>query len=383
MIHPTSIASDASVRSPRVLITTDTLGGVWTFALDLAREIAAHGGVSALATMGRPLSASQRASAAAIRGCSVFESDYRLDWMSDPWADVDASENWLLDLEAAWQPEVIHCNTFSHGRLAWHAPVILTVHSCVCTWYRAVRGHPPPSREWAEYVRRAIEALEHADYLVTPTAAFKTALADAYPVDLSRAKVIPNGRLLRPHYTVASKRAHCLAAGRLWDDAKNLRLLATIAPDLPWPCLVAGEEGTPENETPPAMQLLGRLDQTQMAAHMREAAIFLHPALYEPFGLAPLEAGLAGCALVLSDIPTLREVWSEDSALFVNPHDPETWIERVHWLIASSERWQEWGARARQCALAYPRNRMGTTYLDLYKRAAPCDAAHQPSLQSS
>ncbi len=31
------------------------------------------------------------------------------------------------------------------------------------------------------------------------------------------------------------------------------------------------------------------------------------PARYEPFGLSVLEAALSGCALVLGDIPSLRE----------------------------------------------------------------------------
>jgi len=52
------------------------------------------------------------------------------------------------------------------------------------------------------------------------------------------------------------------------------------------------------------------------------ASIFASPARYEPFGLAALEAAQAGCALVLGDIPSLREVWG-DAALFVPPDDDE------------------------------------------------------------
>jgi hypothetical protein len=46
------------------------------------------------------------------------------------------------------------------------------------------------------------------------------------------------------------------------------------------------------------------------------------PARYEPFGLGPREAGLAGCALALGDLASLHEVWgdaatyaSDDTAL--------------------------------------------------------------------
>ena len=48
--------------------------------------------------------------------------------------------------------------------------------------------------------------------------------------------------------------------------------------------------------------------------------VFVSPALYEPFGLAVLEAAQAGCALVLADIPTFRELW-DGAALFVPPSD--------------------------------------------------------------
>jgi glycosyltransferase involved in cell wall biosynthesis len=40
------------------------------------------------------------------------------------------------------------------------------------------------------------------------------------------------------------------------------------------------------------------------------------PSLYEPFGLAPLEAALRGCALVLSDIGSFRELWDGCAAFF-------------------------------------------------------------------
>jgi glycosyltransferase involved in cell wall biosynthesis len=53
---------------------------------------------------------------------------------------------------------------------------------------------------------------------------------------------------------------------------------------------------------------------------MARTAVFVSPALYEPFGLAVLEAAQAGCALVLSHIPTFRELW-DGAALFVAPGD--------------------------------------------------------------
>ncbi|MDQ2670137.1 MAG: glycosyltransferase family 4 protein, partial [Gemmatimonadota bacterium] len=66
----------------RVLLTTDTVGGVWTHALELARGLGARGVSVDLATMGAPLSDAQRAAAASLAGVTVHESAYRLEWMS-------------------------------------------------------------------------------------------------------------------------------------------------------------------------------------------------------------------------------------------------------------------------------------------------------------
>ena len=66
--------------------------------------------------------------------------------------------------------------------------------------------------------------------------------------------------------------------------------------------------------------LLGRLDERRWPSGWPRAAIYALPARYEPFGLSALEAALSGCALVLGDIPSLREVWG-DAAVFVPPDD--------------------------------------------------------------
>jgi len=82
----------------RLLLTTDTVGGVWTYALELARALSPHNVEVLLATMGAPVSAEQRAEAAALPNGRVAESAYKLEWMDDSWDDVRRSGDWLLDL---------------------------------------------------------------------------------------------------------------------------------------------------------------------------------------------------------------------------------------------------------------------------------------------
>ena len=61
-----------------VLMTADCVGGVWTYALDLARALSARGVSVALATMGRPPSGAQRAEAGSVPGLSLHPSAFAL-----------------------------------------------------------------------------------------------------------------------------------------------------------------------------------------------------------------------------------------------------------------------------------------------------------------
>ena len=61
--------------------------------------------------------------------------------------------------------------------------------------------------------------------------------------------VIPNGIDIA-FYAPQPKRAAIMAAGRLWDEAKNLALLDEAAADLDWPVEIAGEASHPRAVRP-------------------------------------------------------------------------------------------------------------------------------------
>ena len=63
-----------------VLMTADTVGGVWTYAIELSRGLSKHGVHVSLATMGAPLSEIQRRQAR-MCGVDIHESDFKLEWM--------------------------------------------------------------------------------------------------------------------------------------------------------------------------------------------------------------------------------------------------------------------------------------------------------------
>lgn len=349
----------------RVLMTADTMGGVWTYALELAQALHARGVEVALATMGHPPTREQREELQAVAGVQLYESSYKLEWMDDPWGDIAAAGEWLLELEQRLQPDLIHLNGFTHGALPWQAPKIVVGHSCVFSWWRAVHGQLPPA-EWNRYRDAVTAGLQSAELVVAPSRAMLASLAEFYG-PFAASTVIPNGRRLYfPRQ--AQKQKFVLAAGRLWDQAKNIAALERIASALPWPVCVAGEAHHPggAERRHSGVQHLGRLSARELPAWFARASIYALPALYEPFGLSAVEAALAGCALVLGDIPTLREIWGE-AAVFVPPDSPDALREALLELMEQPLRLQRFASKARETVARYTPERMAGGYLFAYR----------------
>src|SRR5688572_6052780 len=131
-------------KAKRILMTADTVGGVWTYALELIRALEQHSAQVLLATMGRGLSPEQTCELSELSNVELAESNYKLEWMENPWRDVEAAGEWLLSLERDFQPDLIHLNGYAHGALAWHAPVLIVGHSCVPSWWKAVKREQIP-----------------------------------------------------------------------------------------------------------------------------------------------------------------------------------------------------------------------------------------------
>ena len=348
-----------------VLMTADTVGGVWTYALELAGSVGKQGICVALATMGAPLTKQQCREIRRFPCLEVYESGFKLEWMQDPWRDVQDAGDWLLGIEERVRPDVVHLNGFAHGTLPWRAPVLVVGHSCVLSWWEGVKAEAAPP-VWDRYRREVTLGLRAADLVLAPTGAMLAALQAHYG-PLPRARVLPNGRdaaLFPP----GAKEPFVLSAGRLWDEAKNVAALEAVAPRLPWPVYLAGEDQHPDggHTRHASVRLLGRLAPPTLAGWLARAAIYALPARYEPFGLSALEAGLAGCALVLGDIPSLREVW-DDAALFVPPDDTGALEHALAALIADAPKRQALAARARAHALRYTAGKMAAGYLRAYE----------------
>jgi glycogen synthase len=336
----------------RVLMTTDAVGGVWQYSLDLTRGLVQRGIQVLLATLGPHPNAEQKRQALEIDGASLVEGDFALEWMTNPWAGVDAAGEWLLDLQLRFGADVIHLNGYSHAACEWRKPVVAMAHSCVCSWWQAVHGCAP-GPEWHEYRRRVSAGLAAADAVVAPSAFMAAEMTNYYGVPSEKVRVIHNFTRTR-RFSGEVKQEVILAAGRLWDEAKNVAILDSIAPQLDWKIRLAGSASGPGDRRVRAnnVQLLGNLPHRELMQQMSRAAIFAHSALYEPFGLSVLEAARVGCCLVLSAIPSLQELW-EGAAVFIDPRDPDAWTRELNALARNWRRREELGQLARARAHKY------------------------------
>ena len=159
-----------------------------------------------------------------------------------------------------------------------------------------------------------------------------------------------------------------LGSGRFWDEAKNLEVLDAAVEGLSWPVVVAGDlgGGVGDAMAPRHALATGVLDGPALAELRQAAPIYAAPALYEPFGLGILEAARDRCALVLGDIPSLRELW-EDAAIFVDPRDSAALREVLACLIDAPAVREDLARRARERAADFTIERTAARYRALYE----------------
>src|SRR5581483_8078112 len=154
-------------RHMKILMTADTVGGVWAYAMELRRAMPEHEFL-----------------------IETLEGS-RLEWMDDPWDDVDRDGECLLEIERRESPDVIHLNGYAHAALPFRAPKLVVAHFDLLSWWRAVKGERPPA-SCNTYRSRVEEGLRAADFIVAPSRAMLNALRDNYDFR-TPSRIIYNG----------------------------------------------------------------------------------------------------------------------------------------------------------------------------------------------
>jgi hypothetical protein len=230
----------------RVLITADAVGGVWQYATDLAQGLAALGIETVLAILGPSPKPAQAKAIARVEGVTLIDTGLPLDWLAASPAEVKEAGAAISALGDKHHADVVQLNAPALAAdIMFKAPVVAVAHSCVATWWEAVKGTEiDPDFRWrAELHGNGLRAVQVA---VAPSAAFAEATRRAYA--LERAPVaVHNGRSPLPLPRVAPH-DFAFTAGRLWDKGKNAATLDRAAASLPVPLYAIGPTTGPNGD---------------------------------------------------------------------------------------------------------------------------------------
>ena len=348
----------------RLLLVSDAVGGVWIYSLELARALKPLGIETVLAVMGPSPNARQREEAAGIK---LVDTGLPLDWLETGPSDLRRAGEALANLARIECVDLVQTNSAAlFADVAFDQPCVAVQHSCVASWWAAVKGTPLPySFLWR---RELVECgLNRAATVVAPSIAFAAETARIYDVS-SPVVAVHNGR--RPRLAPARGQADFVfTASRLWDEGKNIATLDAAAARLRVPFEAAGPQHGPNGAHVQLNHLraLGEVSWARLATLYAARPVFASAALYEPFGLSVLEAASGGCALVLSDIPTHREMWG-GAAIFAPARDDAAFASAIQDLLDDPDERQQLGQLARARAQLYTPERMARGMADIYAR---------------
>ncbi len=231
---------------------------------------------------------------------------------------------------------------------------LLTVHDL--SFMRYPETFVPPLRR---YLARVVpRAIARADLVLADSAHTRFDIVEFFDHPSDQVKVLYSGvdpRFCperepgeRDHLQVrygAGAQPYILSVGTLQPRKNYVRLIQAFAElnraDLE--LLIAGGKGwlydpiVAEAARHKQVKLLGFVDDADLDALYRQAALFVLPSLYEGFGLPVLEAMACGVPVVCSNASSLPEVAGE-AALMFDPLDVEAMVEAMTQALQDEHR---------------------------------------------
>src|ERR1700737_3913117 len=112
-----------------VLITADTLGGVWTYARELVAGLC-HAGVRVtLVSFGEIPALQQTEWMNDLPNMDFRPTAFKLEWMQDAGDDLVASQEYLESLIDELKPDILHFSQFFYGAMPSPLPRVVVAHS--------------------------------------------------------------------------------------------------------------------------------------------------------------------------------------------------------------------------------------------------------------
>ena len=355
-----------------VLITADTVGGVWTYTRELTCGLVARGHRVTLVSFGR-IPAPGQAFWVHRNNLDYRPTAFPLEWMEDAQDGIARSIEYLTGIIEETRPDILHFSQFCYGALPQSLPKVVVAHSDVVSWWNAVHGDEPARSAWLEWYRDIVSrGLSGADAVVAPSRWMLDTLRGFYELPL-RCSVIYNGRS-EGLFRASDAKSDCvLSVGRIWDEAKQIRLLLERRHNVPVKIAGAihhpGRDGSDgwKLQLPGDFRFCGEQGEDQMRELYADSATYVATSRYEPFGLAPVEAALSRCALIVNDIPVFHELWG-DTAFYFDRNDADSLARAIRLLSEFSSLRQLLGDLAYERARSqFDSARMTTQYENLYR----------------
>lgn len=360
-----------------VLVTADTLSGVWTYTRELVTGLVTRGVRVTLVSFGEIPLPHQTSWMDTLRGLTYIPTGFRLDWMQEGELDIKDSAAYLTGLVSDLKPDLLHLNQACYGNLPVTIPRIVVANGDWISWWQAVHGCGPEEGRWLRWYRdTVIDGLLGADVVVGPTSWMLETVRDCY-ISPPRETVIYSGRNPIFFNPYNPKEDSVLAIGRLWDAGKQVSMLMQHTHPLSV-CIVGSEPSSSVPRLPIRADVKFSLDSINVSfkgpqtdAQLRtlysRAAIYAATSRYEPFGMNALEAALSKCAIVANDIPSHREIWGE-AAIYFRANDAGSLARVIRRLSEDRDLCRTFASRAYHRARdRFTAKRMVDDYLELYQ----------------
>src|SRR5690349_24395450 len=121
-----------------VLVTADTLSGVWTYARELVTGLVSRVVRVTLVSMGEIPLPEQTSWMDNLHGLEYRPTAFRLDWMQEAEQDLKDSSAYLTALTQELKPDLLHLNHLCYGSLPVHVPRVVVAHGDLISWWKAV-----------------------------------------------------------------------------------------------------------------------------------------------------------------------------------------------------------------------------------------------------
>jgi glycogen synthase len=358
-----------------VLITSDTVGGVWTYTQELVTGLVRAGHRITLVSFGKLPFPHQTAWMQTLHGLDYRPTEYCLEWMEVAEKDIAESKRYLELLIKEVQPDVLHFSQYCYGDIAADVPKIVVAHSDIVSWWVAVHGCEPEDTPWMRRYRETVtKGLCGADVVIAPSQWMLDQAAKYYGHP-ANGLVIHNGRSPELFHPAATKQDCVLTVGRVWDAAKQVSLLLRRQQEarvciVGWDREPGREAAAKSLQIPANVELLGPKSQAELKEIYSTAAIYAATSRYEPFGLSPLEAALSRCVLVMNGNPVFRELWG-DSALYFKTNDSDDLARVIADLRCDPALRANYADLAYQCAvMKFTMSQMVSKYEIIYSEIA-------------